>query len=150
MKSQTKPSVRKRLIERIALALLLLGICSVAIAKLPPPTAEEQAQVAAQKDKAAADAQTEKALLEKAQDKIASRYLAEHKGHGAPTSTGSSGDSGSSDNSEVPSAALNSRPNEKAGSYNEAVTPQSAPRASSGSKNDSASAPQGNSNSSGK
>jgi hypothetical protein len=144
MKSQTKPSVRKRLIERVVLALLLLGICSVAIAKLPPPTAEEQAQSAAQKDKAAADAQTEKALLEKAQDKIASRYLAAHKGQGTPTSAGSSG------NSEVPSAALNSRPNEKAGSYNEAVTPQSAPQASSGSKNDSAPAPQGNSNSSGK
>jgi hypothetical protein len=32
MKPQAKPSLRKRLLERIALALLLLGICSVAIA----------------------------------------------------------------------------------------------------------------------
>ena len=32
MKSQAKPSFRKRLLERIAVALLLLGICSIAIA----------------------------------------------------------------------------------------------------------------------
>ena len=99
MKSHTKqPSLRKRLVERVVLALLLLGICSVAIAKLPPPTPEEQAQAAAQKSKAAADAETEKALLEKVQDKIAARYLAQHKDK-VPTSSGSSGDS------EVPSAA---------------------------------------------
>jgi hypothetical protein len=147
MKSQTKPSFRKRLVERIALALLLFGICSTAIAKLPPPTPEEQAKTAEQKAKAAADAETEKALLEKVQDRIAARYHAEHKTTGNPTASALRGSSGSS---EVPSAALNTRPQEKAGSYNEAVTPESAPGASSGQKSEAASAPQQSSGTSGK
>lgn len=144
-KPQTQPSLRKRLIERIALGLLLLGICSVAIARLAPPTPEEQAQADAKTAKAAADAETEKTLLAKAQDRIAARYHAEHKTRpsasaDAPQSSGSN---------EVPSASLNSRPHEKAGSYNEAVTPQSAPGASQGTKSDSAATPQNESNPSG-
>lgn len=142
MTTRTRPSFRKRVLERIAVALLLLGVCSIAIAKLPPPTPEEQAQAEAKKAKAAEDAQTEKTLLEKAQDRIAAHYLAVRRAKGLPAGPAQAASSGSDGSSEVPAAALNSRPREKAGSYNEAVTPQSAPSASSGTATDSAQVPQ--------
>lgn len=106
-------------------------------AKLPPPTPEEQAKAAAAKEKSAQDAEKEKALLEKAQDRVAQKYRADHP-NAAAKSRGSSTD----ERTEVPAAALNSRPLEKAGAYSEGVTPQNAPGATQGTSGQSAGAPQ--------
>ena len=94
-----------------------------AAAKLPPPTPEEQAKAAATKEKAAEDATKEKALLETAQDKVAQKF-----GKGGGKTRGASTD----ERTEVPAAALNTRPSEKAGAYNESVTTKSAGGASQG------------------
>lgn len=119
---------------RIA-ALVLAALASGPLyAKLPPPTAEEQAKLEAAKAKAAADAEVEKQLLAKAQDRVAARYKEE---------SGSRGSTPTARTDEVPSAALNSRTPEKAGAYNESVTPQSAGTAlATGSRPESQQAPQ--------
>lgn len=96
---------------------------ATASAKLPPPTPEQQEQAAQKKAEAAAAAEEQKAALAKVQDQIAARYIAAQQAKGitvtptpitaAPTKS-------------VPSAALENRPTEKAGAYNEQVTPESA------------------------
>ena len=58
----------------------------VAIGKLPPPTPEEQAAAAGKKAKAQEQLEKEKALLEKAQDRVVTRYRKE--GGGGPGGVG--------------------------------------------------------------
>ena len=48
-----------------------------AVGKLPPPTPEEQAAVAAKKAKEQEQLEKEKALLDRAQDRVAQRYRQE-------------------------------------------------------------------------
>jgi hypothetical protein len=113
-----------RALSLSALFTILFAVFTgTAAAKLPPPTAEEQAKAAATKEKAAEDATKEKALLEKAQDRIAQKF-----GSKGGKSSGTSTD----ERTEVPAAALNTRPSEKAGAYNESVTPKTAGGASQG------------------
>ena len=126
-----------RILSQTALFTMLLAIFTgTAWAKLPPPTPEEQAKAAAAKQKAAEDAEKAKALLEKAQDRVVQVYRSQH-----PAGSKSRGAS-TDERTEVPAAALNSRPLEKAGAYSEAVTPQSAGGASQGTAAPSAAAPQ--------
>ena len=66
----------------IAAALLAVSF-GTAVAKLPPPppmTDEQKAAAEEKKAKAAAAAEVAKAQLAKAQDRVAARYMAEHKG----------------------------------------------------------------------
>ena len=58
-------------------ALLASG---AALGKLPPPTPEEQAVVADKKAQEQAQLEKEKALLEKAQDRVAQRYRNDNGG----------------------------------------------------------------------
>jgi hypothetical protein len=121
--------------------MVFLSFCmsGTAFAKLPPPSPEEAAKAAATKEKAATDAAVEQAALAKAQDRVAADYIKSQKAKGitvTPTATAGSG------GAEVPSAALHTRPGEKAGAYSEGVTPGSAPKATTGSKGASASTPQ--------
>ncbi len=51
-----------------------------AVGKLPPPTPEEQAAVAAKKAKQQEQLEKEKALLDKAQDRVVARYRSENGG----------------------------------------------------------------------
>jgi hypothetical protein len=74
----------RRLTSCILGAVFLAG--GVAMAKLPPPTAEEQAALAAKKAKEDEQLKVEKALLERAQDRVAERY---RKTKGASASSGS-------------------------------------------------------------
>lgn len=126
-------------INRLLVATLLSAAAVTGYAKLPPPTPEQTAKLAADKAKAASDAKVEKELLDKAQDRVVARY-AKEKGSGEqvpgtmPEQAASIGNT-----QEVPSAALNSRTTEKAGAYNESVTPQTAGGAlATGSQPDSA------------
>lgn len=100
----------------------LLCLVSVTQARLPEPTEAQKAQAAAVKAKAEAEAEIEKAKLSKAQDRVVERYTQQQRAKGitvaAPTPTGAT--------QEVPSAALNTRPKEKAEAYNESVTPKAA------------------------
>lgn len=112
----------------IRVAVMSFLLSGAAFAKLPPPTPEEAAAATAAKEKAAAAAAAEQEALAKVQDRIAADYKSKK---GKDANAGSSGSTGSS---EVPSAALHTRPSEKAGAYNEAVTPATAPGASSGTK----------------
>lgn len=123
------------LLRNRTIAVLIAAACAGSIhAKLPPPTPEEQAKLEAAKQKAAADAEVEKALLAKAQDRVAERYKEE---------SGKRGGNPAAVTQEVPSAALNSRTPEKAGAYNEGVTPQTAGSAlATGSRPESQPAPQ--------
>lgn len=102
-----------------------MGICgSLAYAKLPPPTPEQQEQAAQKKAKAAAEAEEQKAALTKVQDQIAARYIAAQQAKGitvTPTPL-----TASAPTQSVPSAAVETRPTEKAGAYNQEVTTQSA------------------------
>ena len=63
-------------------AALVVTAFGVAVAKLPPapPMTDEQKAAKAEKDKAAADAA--KAQLIKAEDRVASHYIAEQKAKG--------------------------------------------------------------------
>jgi hypothetical protein len=62
----------------------ILGVASlaagVALAKLPPPTAAEQAELAEQKAKKAAEAQQQKEALARVQDRVVERYRQKHGG----------------------------------------------------------------------
>ena len=121
------------------MVVLCLCMATTATAKLPPPSPEQATAAAAAKEKAAADAAVEQANLAKAQDRVAAEYIQRQKAKGiavTPTPTAGTGAA------EVPSAALNTRSKEKAGAYNEAVTPSSAPGALAGSKGASAATPQ--------
>jgi hypothetical protein len=63
--------MRRTTLTFIAAAMFAGG---AAIAKLPPPTPEEQAAAAAKKAKEQEQLEKEKALLEKAQDRVVARY----------------------------------------------------------------------------
>ena len=126
-----------RMLSGIVAALLSLSM-GAAWAKLPPPTEEEKAKAEATKKKAAEDAAVEKQKLEKAQDRIVQKYKEGKSDAGSKTASASATDS----RTEIPSAAINSRPLEKAHAYNEGVTPQSASGASDGSKTQAAGVPQ--------
>ena len=96
----------------------------LAQAKLPAPTPQEQEAAAQKKAQAAAAAEVEKAALAKVQDQIAARYIAEQKAKGimvTPTPLAAGATS-----KEIPAAALDHRPVEKAGAYNQSETTQSA------------------------
>jgi hypothetical protein len=69
----------------VLLAAVLLA-CGAALAKLPAPTAEEQAAEAAKKAKQEEQLKAEKAALERAQDRVVQQYK---KGKGASASSGS-------------------------------------------------------------
>ena len=68
-----------RLVSCTGAVAMLAG--GAARAKLPPPTPEEQAAAADKKAKAAEQAEREKALLTKVQDRIAKQYHKEHGTH---------------------------------------------------------------------
>lgn len=114
------------------IAALLAGSASLGFAKLPAKTPEEEAKAAAAKSKAAADAEVEKQLLAKSQDRVVARYTEEQRAKGKEvkptpmTPPATAGSPAPGVTQEVPSAALNSRTTEKAGAYNESVTPQTA------------------------
>ena len=64
---------------------LIVGMFGWAVAKLPPPPPmDENAKAAAEQKKAkdAAAAEAEKAALTRAQDRVATRYIAEQKAKG--------------------------------------------------------------------
>ena len=69
--------MRKITTYLLASAMIASG---AAIGKLPPPTPEEQATAAAKKAKEAEQLEKEKALLEKAQDRVVARYRSEKGG----------------------------------------------------------------------
>lgn len=132
---------------RTGIVLSFLCIAGPVAAKLPPPTPELAAAAQAAKDKAAADAAAEQALLAKVQDRMAAAYIARQRANGItvtptpitpPPALQASSPAGTGAAVEVPSAALQSRPTEKAGAHSEAVTPSSAQPASSGTKTESA------------
>ena len=109
----------------IAIAAVCGAWVSFANAKLPPPTPQEQEQAEQKKAKAAAEAQEQKAALTKAQDQIAARYIAAQQAKGI-TVTPTPIATAAAQTKEVPAAAMENRPTEKAGAYNEQVSPQSA------------------------
>ena len=126
---------------RIGIVLSCICMTGPVAAKLPPLSPEQVAAAQAAKDKAAADAAAEQALVAKVQNRIAAAYIERQRANGITvTPTPLPGPASAA--TEVPAAALNSRPMEKAGAYNEAVTPSSARGATSGSKAVSASTPQ--------
>lgn len=119
---------------QLLIAALLAGSASLTFAKLPEATPEEKAKTAAAKTKSAADAEVEKQLLAKSQDQVVARYTEEQRAKGkevkpTPIAPPTAAAPSPGVTQEVPSAALNSRTTEKAGAYNESVTPQSAPGA---------------------
>lgn len=59
---------------RTLLLMLAMAVATPALAKLPPPTPEEQAAAEAKKAKAAEDAKRAAELLAKAQDRAAENY----------------------------------------------------------------------------
>jgi len=63
-------------------ALVATAVASVAIAKLPPPTEEQQAKAEEAKAKAADAAKKESELLSKWQDITAQKYAAKLKAEG--------------------------------------------------------------------
>jgi hypothetical protein len=70
-------------LRAILASALLVVTFEAALAKLPPPppmTDEQKAAAEEKKAKAAAAAEVAKAQLAKAQDRVAARYMAEHKG----------------------------------------------------------------------
>jgi hypothetical protein len=67
--------------RKFKLILLMGALASgAAYGKLPPPSAEEQAAAAAKKAAEQERLDKEKALLEKAQDRVAARYRSENPG----------------------------------------------------------------------
>jgi len=112
----------------ITIAAVCGAWASFANAKLPPPTPQEQEQAEQKKAKAAAEAQEQKAALTKVQDQIAARYIAAQQAKGitvTPTPIAAAAPAAAT-TKEVPAAAMDNRPTEKAGAYNEQVSPQSA------------------------
>lgn len=68
-------------------AALMSVIAGVAIAKLPPPTPEQVQAAATKKEQETANAEKEKQLLEKAQERVVQHYKRTKGGAGA-TPTG--------------------------------------------------------------
>jgi hypothetical protein len=69
----------KETIMRETVLILLAGalMCGAAYGRLPPPSAEEQAAAAAKKATEQEQLEKQKALLEKAQDRVVARYRSE-------------------------------------------------------------------------
>ena len=65
----------------LAAALVIAGF-GLAVAKLPPLTDEQKTAAAAKKDKDAEVAQKDAANLAKAQDRVASKYIADQRAKG--------------------------------------------------------------------
>jgi hypothetical protein len=65
------------------LAAGMFAAAAVAGAKLPPPTPEQEQAAAAKKEQEKANAEKEKLLLEKAQDRVAELYRRTKGGTGA-------------------------------------------------------------------
>jgi thymidylate kinase len=65
----------------LAAALVIAGF-GLAVAKLPPLTDEQKTAAAAKKDKDAEVAQRDAASLAKAQDRVASKYIADQRAKG--------------------------------------------------------------------
>ena len=61
---------------------LVVGLFSVAVAKLPPPTEEQKAAAEAKKAKDAAAAEKAKEELKRVEDRVVSRYISEQKAKG--------------------------------------------------------------------
>src|SRR4029434_7856185 len=95
--------LRRRIMRRTTLTFIAAAMFAggAAIAKLPPPTPEEQAAAAAKKAKEQEQLEKEKALLEKAQDRVAARYRSE-KGSGGGTGGNVSQDDMPKTTSELP------------------------------------------------
>jgi hypothetical protein len=68
--------------SKFALILALTVAASGAWAKLPPPSEEAQAKAAEAKAKAAEAAKVDAELLGKAQDRVATKYIADQKAKG--------------------------------------------------------------------
>lgn len=103
---------------------------SLAHAKLPAPTPQEQEAAAQKKVQAAAEAEQQKAALTKIQDQIAARYIADQQAKGitvTPTPLAAAQAS-----QEVPAASLSQRPTEKAGAYSQGETTRSAQTSAAG------------------
>ena len=90
----------------LASAMIASG---VAIGKLPPPTPEEQAVAAAKKEKEKEQLEKEKALLEKAQDRVAERYRKE-SGNRKPTYAGTTGTENLPKTAKEPPKGVGPRP----------------------------------------
>ncbi len=105
----------------LAAGLVVVGF-GVAVAKLPPPppmTEQEKAAAEEKKAKAATAAAAAKAALERAEDRVVARYMAEqkakgstiHPGSSAPASTGApAGPAGAAGGSAVTTAQGNTPP----------------------------------------
>lgn len=85
--------------------MILISIClsGTAAAKLPPPSPQQLA-----------DAASEQVTLAKVQDRLAAEYAGRKKASGVAVAPTAGAESKST---EVPSAALESRPVEKSGAY---------------------------------
>jgi hypothetical protein len=69
----------------VCLLAIAMAVSGAALAKLPAPTPEEQAAAETKKAKEKEQLEQEKALLERAQDRVAARYRSQG---GAPTAAG--------------------------------------------------------------
>jgi len=90
----------------IAAAMVASG---AAIGKLPAPTPEEQAKKAAEKEKQDAQVQQEKALLERAQDRVVARYKQDGKASGG-RSAGRTSDENMPKTTKEPPQGVGPRP----------------------------------------
>jgi hypothetical protein len=88
-------------------AMLVTG---VAIGKLPPPSAEEQAKAAEKKAAETAQLEKEKALLERAQDRVAERYRKEKGGRGPSVAAGKTSDENMPKTAKEPPRGVGPRP----------------------------------------
>ena len=68
------------------IAVVLSALAGVALAKLPPPTPEQQQAAAMKKEAEKAQLEKEKQLLERAQDRVA-EYYKRNKGKGGGSGT---------------------------------------------------------------
>ena len=84
----------------IAVAVLSI-FAGVAAAKLPPPTPEQMQAGEAKKEQEKANAEKQKVLLEKAQDRVVQHYKRTKGGSGASTATG-----GRTETTNIPNAAV--------------------------------------------
>ena len=126
----------KNVVTGLLLASALIAANGIVHAKLPPPTEEEKSAAEAKKQTAAEQAQQAKQALEKAQDRTVQHYR-QSKGQRANQANKDAA-SAMNPSTEIPSAALDKRPLEKAEAYNEGVTPESARGATDGAKTEAA------------
>ena len=69
---------------RLLLAIIAGLVAGTAMAKLPPPTAEEQAKAEKKKEDKKVDTERDKKATADVQDRIVRRYRAEHPDKAAP------------------------------------------------------------------